>query len=88
MKIRRYQKGDSESMQFIAPRAFLGLGLARYAIDHELDRERVADYYRKEAAGYAGRVESGEADMAIFIADDAGEVVGYIVMEVEEPRTT
>jgi ribosomal protein S18 acetylase RimI-like enzyme len=65
----------------------MGLGLARYAIDHELDRDRVADYYRAEAAGYAGKVESGEEDMAIFIAEDAGEVAGYIVMEVEAPRS-
>jgi ribosomal protein S18 acetylase RimI-like enzyme len=87
LKIRIYQPGDSEFMEFIAPRAFMGLGLARYAIDHELDRERVADYYRSEAAGYAGRVESGDGDMAIFTAEDEGKVVGYIVMEVERPRT-
>ncbi|MBU7004621.1 MAG: GNAT family N-acetyltransferase, partial [Theionarchaea archaeon] len=87
MEIRCYSSGDSREMELIAPRAFMGLGLARYAIDHELDRDRVADYYRKEAAGYAQKVEAGAEDMAIFIAEDAGEVVGYIVMEVEEPRT-
>jgi ribosomal protein S18 acetylase RimI-like enzyme len=74
-------------MELIAPRAFMGLGLARYAIDHELDRDRVADYYRKEAAGYADKVESGSEDMTIFIAEGEGNIIGYIVMEVEAPRT-
>jgi len=87
MRIRSYEKGESSKLELIAPRAFMGLGLARYAIDPQLDRNRVEDYYRGEIAGYARRVESGRGDMAIFVAEEDEAVAGYIVMEVEEPRT-
>lgn len=86
MKIRPYIKDDLKRMKEIAPRAFLGLGLARFAIDRELDRERVADYYSKEIAGYAER--TGKEDtIQILVAEEAGLVVAHIVVAVDEANS-
>lgn len=84
VRIRSYRKGDSESMRRIAPRAFMGLGLARYAIDRELDRKRVADYYAREASGYAERAERRERTMEVIVAEDSGNVVAYIVVALDD----
>jgi ribosomal protein S18 acetylase RimI-like enzyme len=83
MEIRAYQTGDLRRMKLIAPRAFMGLGLARYAIDHELDRARVEDYYSREIQGYAARVEKGEDGIQILVATDGDELRGYIVVALD-----
>ncbi len=85
--IRFYRKGDSESMQRIAPRAFMGLGLARYAIDKDLDRKRVAEYYAREASGYAERAERRERTLRVIVAEDSGNVVAYIVVAIDEANS-
>ena len=87
MKIRTYRDGDEGAMSHIAPRAFMELGLARYAIDRELDRGRVADYYAREANGYAERVRKGEAGIQIFLADVGDELAGYVVVAVDASNT-
>lgn len=87
MAIREYRKGDSREMASIAPRAFMGLGLARYAIDRGLDRERVSDYYSAEALGYARRVEKGAEPIQILVAELDGRVVAYIVVAIDEANT-
>jgi len=69
-------------MKRIAAEAFMGLGLARFAIDAELDRDRVRTYYSGEIEGYAERLERGE-EIAIFVAEDRGELTGYIVVSVD-----
>ncbi len=88
MEIRPYASTDSQRMKEIAPRAFMGLGLARYAIDDSLDRDRVADYYAREAEGYARRREAGEDDMEILVAVDSGFVVGYIVLAIDRANSS
>lgn len=86
MKIRPYIKDDLIRMKEIAPRAFLGLGLARFAIDRELDRERVADYYSREIAGYAER--TGKEDkIQILVAEEGSLVVAHIVVAVDEANS-
>jgi ribosomal protein S18 acetylase RimI-like enzyme len=87
MDIRPLRNGDSQHMQEIARRAFMDLGLARYAIDNELDREKVEDCYAREAAGYATRVEKGERAIHILIAEESGAVVGYIVLAIDEANS-
>ncbi len=87
MAIREYRKGDSDEMARIAPRAFMGLGLARYAIDRGLDQERVSDYYSAEALGYAGRVEKGAEPIQILVAELDGGVAAYIVVAIDEANT-
>ncbi len=65
----------------------MGLGLARYAIDGGLDRDRVSDYYSKEALGYARRVEKGGEPMQILVADQGGKVSAYVVVAIDEANT-
>ncbi len=74
-------------MEDIARRAFVGLGLARFAIDSKLDPDKVSEYYADEIAGYAARVESGEEDMGILVAEDEGAIAGHIVLEFDRKRT-
>jgi ribosomal protein S18 acetylase RimI-like enzyme len=87
LAIRDYLKGDCDSMARIAPRAFMGLGLARYAIDRGLDRERVSDYYSAEILGYARRVEKGEEPIHILVAELHGRVTAYIVVALDDANT-
>ncbi len=87
VRIRNYEEGDSDGMRRLAPRAFMGLGLARYAIDHELDRDRVSDYYSREAEGYACRVEGGEEMIQVLVAEDSGVMVGYVVVAQDKANS-
>jgi ribosomal-protein-alanine N-acetyltransferase len=86
MKIRAYEKTDLEKMMIIAPRAFMGLGLARFAIDGQLDRDRVSAYYSDEIGEYADKVERGDA-IGILVCEEAGGIAGYIVVEVDGKNT-
>ncbi|HID07683.1 MAG TPA: GNAT family N-acetyltransferase [Armatimonadetes bacterium] len=84
MRIRQFQVGDETAMERIAPRAFMGRGLARLAIDASLPREAVAEEYRREARGYAERVMRGEKGIAVFVAEEDNATVGYIVVGVRD----
>ncbi|MCD6352536.1 MAG: GNAT family N-acetyltransferase [Armatimonadetes bacterium] len=83
--VRDYRPGDEERMMDIAPRAFAVW--ARYGLDYQLDRQRVAEEYREEARGYAERAQAGAKDMAIFVAERDGVVAGYIVVLVDKQRS-
>ncbi len=80
--IEPYAPGDAEPMSQIAPQAF-GVW-ARYGIDRTLPREKTEELYRDEALSYAQRVEHADPHLAVLVARDAGELVGYIVVGVEE----
>lgn len=80
--ITPYRAGDGARMLEIAPKAF-GVW-ARYGIDRTLPRDKVEKLYRNEAATYARRAEEREADFAVLVARDGPEVVGYIVVGVDE----
>lgn len=83
MRIRPFESGDEEHMARIAPAAFMGLGLARLAIDKSLPRDAVKRAYEEEARGYARRARRGEPDFAVFVAEEEGRPVGYIVVGVD-----
>jgi len=80
--IDSYRRGDYARMSEIAPRAF-GVW-ARYGIDRTLPRDRVDELYRDEALSYAGRVDQGERGLAIVVARDAGRLLGYIVVGIDD----
>jgi ribosomal protein S18 acetylase RimI-like enzyme len=82
IEIGPYQPTDAARMQAIAPNAF-GVW-ARYGIDRTLPRDRVEELYRAEARGHAHRVESGDDGLAVLVARDAGHVVGYIVVGLDQ----
>ena len=83
MHIRPFREGDEEHMAEIAPAAFLGLGLARLAIDKSLPRDAVRRAYKEEARGYARRALRGEPDFAVLVAEEEGRPVGYIVVGLD-----
>ncbi len=79
--ITPYQAGDDTRMAEIAPNAF-GVW-ARYGIDRTLPRDKVEKLYRDEALTYARRAEDKEADLAVLLARDKSEVIGYIVVGLD-----
>jgi len=83
-KVRPFKDGDETHMEEIAPESFMTLGLARLAIDKGLPRDKVRESYRREARGYAEGVKRGEKGMAIFVAEEEGKAVGYIVVGVDQ----
>ena len=82
VEISPYRRDDAPRMLEIAPKAF-GVW-ARYGIDRTLPRDRVNELYRAEAQTYADRADSGDSTLAVLVARDAGHVVGYIVVGLDE----
>jgi len=82
VEIGPFARGDSVRMKAIAPNAF-GVW-ARFGIDRSLPRDRVEELYQREAQSYAERAESGDVSLAVLVAREGGEVVGYIVVGIEE----
>jgi len=82
VEIGLYRRGDAERMKEIAPHAF-GVW-ARFGIDRTLPRDRVEALYRNEAQGYADRAEARDPSIAVLVARDDDQVVGYIVVSVDE----
>jgi len=82
VQIGPYRHGDSVRMKEIAPNAF-GVW-ARFGIDRTLPRDRVEELYRNEMQGYADRAESRDPSMALLVARDDEQVVGYIVAGIDE----
>jgi len=80
--IDSYRPGDHARMCEIAPRAF-GVW-ARYGIDRTLPRPKVEELYRDEALSYAQRVDQGERGLAVLVARDAGRLLGYIVVGIDD----
>ncbi len=80
--ITDFQPDDVERMVEIAPNAF-GVW-ARYGLDRTLPRDRVEHLYREEARAYAAKATAEEADFAVFVARDGDDVIGYIVVGVDE----
>ena len=85
--VRPFARGDEERMREIGPKAFMTLGLARLAIDKALPRDRVEEAYRREVEGYVSRALRGDESIKILVAEEAGRVVGYIVLGVDEGRS-
>ena len=82
--VRQLKEGDEQYIGNIASSAFLGLGLARLAIDKSLPVDAVREAYRREAEGYAKRVLNGEKSMAILVAQEEDCLAGYVVLGVND----
>ena len=81
LEITPYRPSDEVRMQDIAPRAF-GV-YARFGIDNTLPREKTNECYRREALGYAQRAQAGDEGLAVLVARQDDEVVGYIVVGLD-----
>ena len=83
--IRIFRKGDEGRMKEIAPRAF-GVW-TRLALDKTLPKERTEEYLRTEATWYISRVLRKEKNFGILVAEEDGDVVGYIVVGIDKTRS-
>lgn len=83
--IRDFQKSDEDRMKEIAPRAF-GVW-TRLALDKTLPKERTEEYLRREVTWYTSRVRRKEEKFGILVAEEDGDVVGYIVVGMDKTRS-
>ena len=83
--IRNFQRGDRSRMKEIAPRAF-GVW-TRLALDKTLPKEKIDDCLIKEADWYARRASNKEKNFGVLVAEEDGDVVGYIVVGVNRSRS-
>jgi ribosomal protein S18 acetylase RimI-like enzyme len=83
--IRDFRKGDERRMKEIAPRAF-GVW-TRLALDKTLPKGKTEEYLRRETGWYITRVRRKEKDFGILVAEEDGDVVGYIVVGVDNTRS-
>ena len=84
-KIRNFRKGDEDRMEEIAPRAF-GVW-TRLALDKTLPKDKTEDYLRREVAWYIDRILHKEENFGVLVAEEDGNVVGYIVVGVDKVRS-
>ena len=80
-----YQSGDEGRMKDIAARAFSRF--TREGLDFMLPREKVAEACREEAQSYARRAQQQPEGFAVFVARRDGQVVGHIVVVVDQGRS-
>ena len=85
MKIRKFQADDRESMLNIAPRAFGKW--TRLALDKTLPREKNEEFFKREVSWYADLTLKDDRNIAIFVAEEGENVVGYIVVGIDNGRT-
>ena len=83
--IRDFQRGDEGRMKEIAPRAF-GVW-TRLALDKTLPRDRTAKYFLNEVSWYIKRARRGEESFGILVAEEDGDVVGYIVVGIDREKS-
>ncbi len=83
--VRNFQRGDVSKMKEIAPRAF-GVW-TRLALDKTLPKEKTDDYLIKEASWYAKRVSDREKGFGVLVAEEDGDVVGYIVAGIDKVKS-
>jgi len=87
VNIRRLRDDDKDRIVKIAPRAFMGMGLARLSIDKTLPKGSVKRAYEREVEGYIEKALRGEGDIKFLVAEEDGLPVGYIVLGVSKERT-
>jgi len=83
--IRDFRKGDESRMKEIAPRAF-GVW-TRLALDKTLPREKTEEYLRREVGWYISRASRKEENFGVLVAEEDGNVVGYIVVGIDKTRS-
>jgi ribosomal protein S18 acetylase RimI-like enzyme len=83
--IRRFREGDEGRMKEIAPRAF-GVW-TRLALDKTLPKDKTEEYLRREVTWYINHVLRKEGSIGILVAEEDGNVVGYIVLGLNKGRS-
>ena len=83
--IDNYRPGDEQRMSDIAAGAFSRF--TRYALDFMLPRDKVEQFFRDEALGYARRARARHEDFAVFVTRRDRIVVGYIVVGIDQVRS-
>jgi len=83
--IRPFRKGDEDRMREIAPRAF-GVW-TRLALDKTLPEEGTSNYLVNEVSWYISRAHRKEEGFGILVAEEDGDVVGYIVSGIDQARS-
>jgi ribosomal protein S18 acetylase RimI-like enzyme len=84
-KIRNFRKGDELRMKEIAPRAF-GVW-TRLALDKTLPKEKTEEYLRREVTSYINHVLRKGENLWILVAEEDGDVVGYIVIGIDKGKS-
>ena len=82
--IRNFQRSDQSRMKEIAPRAF-GVW-TRLALDKTLPKEKTEEYLRDEVSWYVRRVLRKEQNFGILVAEEDGNIVGYIVLGIDKVK--
>ena len=85
MNIREFRADDRESIIKIAPRAFGKW--TRFALDKTLPRENSEEFFKREASWYADLILRDDKNIAIIVAEEGENVVGYIVVGIDNGRT-
>ena len=83
--VREFRKGDEDRMREIAPQAF-GVW-TRLALDKTLPKQGTDRYLEQEVNWYIDRVHRKEDGFGILVAEEAGDVVGYIVLGIDRARS-
>jgi len=79
--IRAVEEGDIPQIKEIANTAFQ---LHRFWTDRDLEGRRVGEYYIIEVDGFNEELLHGRDGFEIFVADDGGEILGYIVLRIDK----
>jgi len=78
--IRFVEGGDFPQIREIASTAFQ---LHRFWTDRDLERTDVERYYRVEVDSFEDELSRGREGFEIFVADDGGQILGYIVLRID-----
>ena len=78
--IRSVEAGDFTQIRAIASTAFQ---LHRFWTDRGLERMDVERYYNAEVEGFEGEISRDRDGFEIFVADEGGQILGYIVLRID-----
>ncbi|MGQ9513691.1 MAG: GNAT family N-acetyltransferase [Thermoproteota archaeon] len=79
--VRSVEERDLPQIEKIASTAFQ---LHRFWTDRDLDRNRVEEYYTAEVANFKKELLENRERFNIYVAEDEGQVLGYIVLRIDE----
>jgi dTDP-4-amino-4,6-dideoxy-D-galactose acyltransferase len=79
--IRAVEEEDIPQIKEIANTAFR---LHRFWTDRDLEGRRVGEYYIAEVDSFNAELLHGRDGFEVFVADDGGEILGYIVLRIDK----
>lgn len=80
IEIRAVEERDFPQIKGIASVAFQ---LHRFWTDRDLEQRNVEQYYSVEVDSFHEEILRGRDSFEIFVADDDGQILGYIVLRMD-----